>query len=231
VAYANGPNNICVAEATHATPNGTTFGNLPTDHSSDTTLPSLSQGTTQYQLLDTIRFFSEITPGVGTLGFTEIDDSLFLPGNDLPASLMQTLNHNAKAAALTPEFFGPTIYGDGDTIQLPVSLIDGYVYSRSEITYLWEWADTTPNTGSNLRVPAFTVVIDQSSGLIQLNSWRLPPGDHAVLDHEDLNSISVIVMAQRSAQFPEVTMSAGNTPADLTSIIADQGQGDQINGV
>jgi hypothetical protein len=66
--------------------------------------------------------------------FTELDPSFFFPGETLRASTLTTIEDNINEAILSPEFFGPTSYNDGDTVPTPTSPVDGYAYSRSEMT-------------------------------------------------------------------------------------------------
>src|SRR5581483_10736860 len=105
-----------------------------------------------------------ITPTANSFAEISFDD--FMPGSDLPAANVQQIENNILESLLTPEYFGPTTHANGDTIALPTSPIDGYVYSRSECQYLWNWSDTTNQTGSNLRMPLFLGHIDQTTGVV-----------------------------------------------------------------
>ena len=69
--------------------------------------------------------------------FSQIAASSFNTGATLTAALLTRLNENIKfAAARTEEFYG--YYINGQTVWLPVSPLDGYQYSRSELSYYGE---------------------------------------------------------------------------------------------
>ena len=131
-------------------------------------------------------------------GFAEQNYDLFVPGASLRASTLTQLNKNCREAALSPEFFGPTSYANGATISMPTSTVDGYVYSSDEVFYIWDWEDTTNQTGSNLREALF-LLNTASLPTISLQVWRLPPGSAPVDDNNTLARISVTLVAIRGA--------------------------------
>lgn len=148
--------------------------------------------------------------------FSEIDESFFMPGNTLRASNVLKIKQNIDEAILTPEFFGPTEYADGDTIALPVSPVDGYTYSRDEITYIWAWSVLRPGTGGGVRIPVFYGGITQSTGHVGLACWRLT--DHYVDDNNTFCRIQVIVMARRQQVAPAtIDAGTGNPPTDVAT--------------
>jgi len=86
--------------------------------------------------------------------FTELDQFTFFPGQPLRASTLEVLNKNILEATLSPEIFAPVVYHNGDIVPLPVSAVDGYAYKREELTYLWNWNNTGPESedqASNLQ--------------------------------------------------------------------------------
>jgi hypothetical protein len=175
------------------------------------------------------------TPASGTLAadFTELDLGFFFPGSTVRASELLTIKRNIDEAILSPEFFGPTDYHDADTVPLPVSPVDGYPYNRSEVQYIWSWADTTNNAGgTHVRLPLFLGSVDPASGLVKLRTWRLPPGGPFVDDENDNAVISVLVMATRQAIHPVMMLGGtdANTPADAGTIVTDSSR-NLINGV
>lgn len=165
--------------------------------------------------------------------FAEIDNSVFYPGELLPASIQKQIFQNTLQANLSPEIFGPTDYGDTDTIPTPTSPVDGYVYKRAELTYIWNWKYMTPGPFSyppsshNLRVAAFSATINQSTGAVAMSLWRLvpggpyvnyPSGDSNIAD--DL--ITVWVIGFRAQQQTAVTVPVtDNAPADATTTATD----------
>jgi|HubBroStandDraft_2_1064218.scaffolds.fasta_scaffold02392_2 hypothetical protein len=151
-----------------------------------------------------------ITPTANSFAEISFDD--FMPGQPLPYRLIQQMIKNTQQAMLSVEFFGPTAYGDGSTIALPTSPIDGYAYSRSELYYLYEWSDTTNQTGTHLRVALFYANVDQLTGNVALVDWRLPPGGPYIDDNNSLCRINVLTVARRFAQpLPPLT-TTGVTP-------------------
>ena len=161
--------------------------------------------------------------------FADIPLQTFLPGSPLEFPTIQQIDENTSEALLTPEFFGPTTYANGATVSVPTSAIDGYVYSRSELQYLWTWADTTNQTGTHLRLPLFVGSIDPNTGVITLQVFRLPPGGPIVEDNDTLCRISVLVVARRAAQAPAAPASnivatqggsGGNTQFDVPTLSA-----------
>jgi hypothetical protein len=140
-------------------------------------------------------------PGDASLVFEEIDDSLLFPGNPLPASLMRQLNSNVKMSVARQEFFGPAVYAHGSTVPLPVSKIDGYAYSRAEISYIWEVASTGPEVGGGGLVPdirfwEFDEHIDEN-GFVTIHQSRDPTGGGALDTHD--GSLRVLIVGIRNS--------------------------------
>lgn len=69
-------------------------------------------------------------------GFTEIPDTSFNTGATASDVDLKALNANAKLACVRNEqFWG--FYRHGETVALPVSPADGYLYTRAELVYTW----------------------------------------------------------------------------------------------
>lgn len=158
-------------------------------------------------------------------GFAEIDLDVFSPGVALRASTFLQLMKNIREAACSCEFFGPTTYHNGNTVPLPVSPVDGYTYSRDEITVLWEWNDTTNETGTHLRVAGLWGDVSQSSGFVTLRNWRFPPGGPYV-ESDSYSTINVVIVAQRGAQHSTIVSDAANPAGDAGSTAGDVTQPD-----
>jgi hypothetical protein len=119
-----------------------------------------------------------IDPGAKIVGpssgvFAEIADSAFFPGEPDPYTLMQQINANLKKALVRREFFGPASYGNGQTVELPVSGYDGYKYKRSELFYAWEIETTGPEAGNiyDIRFWEFDANVD-ANGLVSIHEAR-----------------------------------------------------------
>jgi hypothetical protein len=175
--------------------------------------------------------------------FAEIPNSLFYPGNPLPASLGAQLVNNINEAALSPEFFGPTIYEPGDTIPTPTSPVDGYPYQRSELIYIWEWhvMDTgslgddprSYGSGTHVRTPLFSAKINQSTGEVSTDIWHLAPGGPYTEYPSTSGAILVTVVGFRASEQSAVSSSPVQAPSDAGSRVTDQiaGGGFTVNGV
>ena len=170
--------------------------------------------------------------------FAEIPNSLFYPGSPLPASIGAQLVNNINEAALSPEFFGPTLYAPGSTIPTPVSPVDGYAYSRSELVYLWDWGVMIPGPypgalGDHDRCALFAGDVNQSTGAVTVDIWRLAPGGPYVEYTTPYGQLSVLVIGLRSRQQNAFTTPTVQAPSDAGSATADiVSQGVlQINGV
>jgi hypothetical protein len=181
------------------------------------------------------------TPAAVAENFAEIPNTRFYPGNPIPAGLAGQILNNINEAALTPEFFGPTDYLPGATVPCPTSLIDGYVYKRSELTYIWEWhvMDTGVNddprtypTTAHVRTPLFYCGsatsgalggggVNQSTGLVSTQVWHLPPGGPYETD-TNTGIIRVTVVAVRTAQQTAVSGLGVTPPSDAGSAVVDQ---------
>lgn len=165
------------------------------------------------------------TPATAPLAnnFSEIDEAFFMPGSTLRASNVLKIKQNIDEAILTPEFFGPTQYSNGDTIPLPVSPVDGYTYTRNEITYIWTWTTNRPEVGSHVRIPVFYGGVTQATGAVSLACWRLT--DHYVDDNNTYCRMTVVVMARRQQVAPAtIDAGTGNPPTDVSTTTVGNAQ-------
>lgn len=80
-------------------------------------------------------------------GFVDLPDSAIAADQPLTDYSITKINNNAKFGAVRPEtFYG--WYKDGETVQLPTSPVDGYVYSRQELEYeVAAWSSRSPVSG------------------------------------------------------------------------------------
>jgi hypothetical protein len=152
--------------------------------------------------------------------FAEISLQTFAPGQTLRASTMKQLSHNVREAAASPELFGPTEYSDGDLVTLPTSPIDGYEYSRDELMYVWDWKTTGPQ-GDAYRLVQVQGGVD-ANGLVSLKWWRETPSSSGT----STAKITVLVIAMRGRQNPEVDVTPTTDPIDASGSDQDF----QVNG-
>lgn len=81
-------------------------------------------------------------------GFAEIPSSAFDASQPATAANMKGLNSNAAYGAVRDEqFWG--YYKHGETVQVPVSPIDGHVYARADLMYEFSiWYTGAPPSGA-----------------------------------------------------------------------------------
>jgi hypothetical protein len=145
-------------------------------------------------------------------GFTEVPDSAFDAGNAVTAAILKALNAAAKFAAVRDEEFRG-YYKNGETVQLPVSLADGYAYSREELRYDWSIYGTggapssplngtqTPPThganagGGNLLSVNFN--IDQATGLVSCDIAYYIQGGAQTNTHDGILMVTTFAKRQR----------------------------------
>lgn len=68
--------------------------------------------------------------------FYDLSDSVLVSGEPLVDVALKDLSHNAQYAAVRPEIIAMGFFANGATVPLPVSPVDGYTYSRSEVQYV-----------------------------------------------------------------------------------------------
>lgn len=80
-------------------------------------------------------------------GAVDLPDSNLATDQPLTDYSLTKISNNAKFAAVRPEtFYG--WYKDGETVQIPTSPVDGYVYSRQELEYeVAAWDSRPPASG------------------------------------------------------------------------------------
>src|SRR5438876_1159874 len=82
----------------------------------------------------TQQFILGASPAGGS-GYCDISDATLAAGQVLTDDSMVKISENAKFAAVRPEVIFMGYYANGATVPVPQSLVDGYVYSRSEIIF------------------------------------------------------------------------------------------------
>lgn len=156
------------------------------------------------------------TPAVPPVGvfdnFAEIDVSDLFPGKTLRNSVVAQINSNILEGTFSPEIFAPVTKTNGQTVALPTSAVDGYVYKREELQYLWWWANTGPES-SGIRLPLCRADVDQTTGLVTIVVWRLPGGHPPVLSND--GSIVVVVVGSRERQHPAISATSEAPPDDM----------------
>lgn len=82
-------------------------------------------------------------------GAVDLPDSNLAADEPVTDYALQKISNNAKFAAVRPEtFYG--WYKNGETVKVPTSLVDGYVYSRQELEYdIAAWCTRLPSETAN----------------------------------------------------------------------------------
>jgi hypothetical protein len=78
----------------------------------------------------------------GTAGFIDIPDSSLAAHEIVDDEILVKIAENANFGIVRCEVIFMGFYKNGDTIPVPISVVDGYQYSRDEIVYNW-WLYTT----------------------------------------------------------------------------------------
>jgi hypothetical protein len=159
--------------------------------------------------------------------FSEVTDDKFAPGSSLRASTLKQVNRNINQAVCTPEFFAPANYNNGATIPLPTSPLDGYTYARSELFYIWDWANTGPSVFASGRLSLVHGGIS-AAGVVTISDYRLNSGASSVsLAHE--GAMRVVVVGFRSRTLASPPVAALSPPGFGSDDVADfQGNLDDI---
>lgn len=175
--------------------------------------------------------------------FAEVTQEHFYPGEVMQASVMSQVNKNSREAIVVPEFFGPDTYYHGDTVPLPTSTVDGHVYTRQELFYLWEWDSAAVGLTGHNREAEFNASVNPANGKVSIDVWRLPPGggySHQHGDGSTYGSIRLTVVACRTASndttsthnclpFPTLATSSGGSTGG-TSVANPTGTAVKIFG-
>jgi hypothetical protein len=148
-------------------------------------------------------------PGFADLPDSTLDAEQFAIGLNIAR-----INDNSEFGMVRPEFFYGR-YKNGDTVNLPVSDVDGYRYSREELTYQWGiYSTVNPETGWIAGPGALWFAgwkVDQETGEVSTIEWyRKSEGN--VLENSGTSNdgvLSVVTIAQRL----KTTMAMAQVPA------------------
>jgi hypothetical protein len=203
------------------------------DQSSVTTIPGLVSSNV-WDVVSGILF--NITDASEADNFQEIPFNNFAPGQPLLASAVKQIAYNVQEGCYATEFFGPTNHVNTDIVPVPTSPIDGYVYSRSELFYVWNWHDT--GTAAT-RLFGFGAAIS-ANGEVATYVWHCPTGgpptSYGSGGSEPADgSIDVLVIACRTKLNPQggsggVAATSGTPPTDVASLAFGGSGGFTVNG-
>jgi hypothetical protein len=155
--------------------------------------------------------------GDGVVDFVDITTDLLSSGHAVREDVLERMVQNIRYAICRTEFFEGN-YTHGAYVSLPVSPIDGYKYSREELTYVFGYSGTGP--GSDPRFYDWNANVDQGSGLVTSIIIRCPNGGAGVTTND--GHLEVTVIARRdhvSNQSDSYIYGGGGTGAnDVTAL-------------
>lgn len=127
-------------------------------------------------------------------GFVDIAPQTFSPTQPVTDVAMKQLNENAKGGCVRPELIYAGWFRNGDVVPLPVSPVDGYIYSRAEVRYVVEGFSSQPagsgfvpgqktrpalGSSSGTAVNAYTADVDDETGTVAINTFYNTGGSTA----------------------------------------------------
>lgn len=128
--------------------------------------------------------------------YVDLSEALLGRNRPLRADVLSKLNDLTRYAACRPEFFQAN-YTQGQLVALPVSPIDGYAYTRDELFYIYEWANTA-TIKTDIRIGSWKVHIGPTTGIVDIQLTRVRDGGaYRVMTD---GSIRVTTVALRGSQ-------------------------------
>jgi hypothetical protein len=143
--------------------------------------------------------------GDGVVDFVDITTDLLASGHAVREDVLERVVQNIRYAICRTEFFphgatnpisgnSPGTLGNGSVVPLPVSPIDGYQYSREELSYVWGYQQTA-NPTSGPRMYQWNCNVDQATGYVTSNIIRVPNGGAAQFSTD--GNLVVMCIARR----------------------------------
>lgn len=143
--------------------------------------------------------------GAGVVDFVDLTTDLLSANHAVRADVFEKAVQNTRYAICRTEFFShgagaavngnaPGTLGNGSTVPLPVSPIDGYQYSREELTYVWGYQQTA-NPTTAPRIYQWNCNVDQVTGNVTSNITRVPNGGASVPSND--GNLVILVVARR----------------------------------
>lgn len=172
--------------------------------------------------------------GIGNCNeFSWFDSSLLGPGNPARTDLIVQIVKNVREAVARPEFFDAGDFANGATVPLPTSPIDGYVYTRDELVYLYEMGHTGMNTGGNIRLVGWSFSINQATGVVSISEIHKRDGGRQVTDNEGTLRVKIIAIRSASHVIPPpstISDTGGSSSTPGSSGNVDNGGMDNFSG-
>lgn len=145
-------------------------------------------------------------------GFFDIGDSAISGGQPLTDESLLKISHNAKFGAVRCEVVYMGFFTAGNAVPTPVSPVDGYAYSRSEVAYVPVLASsrspaagfvpgqtafptlatTDPGTGGLIICP-YQLDINDATGVLTCQTYWSTSGA------ENQGTVKIYAICQRSS--------------------------------
>ena len=145
-------------------------------------------------------------------GFFDISDAVLVGGQPVTDDLLTKISHNGKLGIVRCEIFDAGFFGPGDTVAVPTSPVDGYVYPRAELVAEIQFRSSrspapgytpgqatfpvlnnvSPGSGAVLEMP-YNVQISPTTGALTVQCYYAGNGA------QNTGTVKVIWKAQRSS--------------------------------
>ena len=153
--------------------------------------------------------------------YTAIDESKIATDKPLTQDLMQQLNQTAKFSCVNSEVFYLGEYTNGQTVTLPISPVDGYVYVAAECKFqhCWRWTASGSSyvqpPGSDEQAAPFSASIN-SSGVVSITVKFATDGGEGNVTETNFGRIAAFAFCTRSD-----TPASGPLADDFTELALD----------
>lgn len=133
-------------------------------------------------------------------GFSDVPDASFQAEAQAYGTLLSKLADNCSFGTSRLEVF-QGLYTHGQTVTGPVSPIDGYVYSQTELMYSWAVKSTVNPSTDWITGPDSLFYcnwfVDQTTGLVTCEEWYRRSGSNANITKSNDGKLLVFTIAQR----------------------------------
>jgi hypothetical protein len=149
-------------------------------------------------------------------GYSDLQDPALASGQPAIGIDLAKMYFNSAFGKVRIETFYFIDLKNGDTVPLPVSQIDGYVYSRNELIYQWSL-----NSGNGTWISGADSLyycgwlVDQTTGAVFSDEWYRRSGSHANVTHTNDGLLKIMVIAQR--QLKNVVMATSPAYSAITA--------------
>lgn len=158
-------------------------------------------------------------------GFSDVPDAAFAANQGAHGILLNRVAQNAALGMCRSEFFIQT-HIHGDTVDLPVSPIDGYAYQRDELMYIYTPVNTfDPSSGW---ITSYDCAfyskwdVDEFDGKVTCVVVYGESGSHPKRGSTNDSTLTILVVAQRRAKDLVAAQVLDYAGIDLTQFAVDK---------